>query len=189
MTSTIRRRRLLSGRRGRLLSGWRGRLLSGLFLATLLGLTACEEASSGLTDSIVEGWRKAGLTPTVFSDLEDEGLKPGKCQQGKVDGLAVVLCEYADAAAAHAAQNTGLGHVGETTGLALAADKLLLIVSDPDKSDPAGRKLNQIATAFRDTLVPPKAEDKAAEDKAGAATDAKAAGDKAPAEKAADKKK
>jgi len=177
MTSAIRRGRLLSGRR----------LLPGLLFATLLGLTACEEASSGQTDSIVEGWRKAGLTPTVFSDLENESLKPGKCQQGKVDGLAVVLCEYADAAAAHASQNTGLGHVGETTGLALAADKLLLIVSDPDKSDPAGRKLNQIATSFRDTLVPPKPEaaagDKAG-DKAGAATDAKAADDKA-----ADKKK
>jgi hypothetical protein len=161
----------------------RGGVLPGLFLATLLGLTACEEASSGQTDSIVAGWRKAGLTPTVFSQLEDESLKPGKCQQGKVDGLAVVLCEYADAAAAHAAQNTGLGHVGETTGLALAADKLLLVVSDPDKSDPTGRKVNQIATSFRDTLVPPKAEGAAAADKAGAATDARAADDKAPAKK------
>lgn len=161
------------------------RLLPGLVLVTMLGLTACEEASSGQTDSIVGAWRQAGLTPTVFSKLEDESLKPGSCQQGKVDGLAVVLCEYADAAAAHAAQNTGLGHIGETTGLALAADKLLLIVSDPDKSDPAGRKINQIAAAFRDALVPAKAEG-AANDKAAGD---KAAGDKAAAGKDADAKK
>lgn len=163
------------------------RLLPGLVLATMFGLTACEEASSGQTDGIVNAWRQAGLTPTVFSELENESLKPGKCQQGKVDGLAVVLCEYADAAAAHSAQNTGLGHVGETTGLALAADKLVLIVSDPDKSDPAGRKINQIAATFRDTIVPPKAEAAAAAgDKAA---DGKAAGDKAPAAKDADAKK
>lgn len=167
----------------------RARLLPGLLLAALLGLAACEEASSGATDGIVEGWRKAGLTPTAFAKLEDEGLKPGKCQQGKVDGVAVVLCEYADAAAAHAAQNTGLSHVGEATGLALAADKLLLIVSDPDKGDPAGEKINKIAAAFRDTVVPPKAGAAAGEGAAGAAADGKAAGEKPAADKPADKKK
>ncbi|HWN67132.1 MAG TPA: hypothetical protein VNM90_05800, partial [Haliangium sp.] len=69
---------------------------------------------------------------------------------------SVVLCEYADAPAARAAYNTGLAHVGETTGLALAADKLLLIVSDPDKADPSGRKIGAISATFRDTLAPKK---------------------------------
>lgn len=166
----------------------RGRLLPGLVLVAMFGVSACEEASSGQSDGIVEAWRKAGLTPTVFSKLEDESLKPGKCQQGKVDGLAVVLCEYADSTAAHAAQNTGLGHIGENTGLALAADKMLLIVSDPEKSDPAGRKINQIATAYRDALVPARAEPAAGGDKAAAGGD-KAATDKAAADKDADAKK
>lgn len=133
------------------------RLFAGLALLGALGLGAsgCEEASSsGQTEGIVDAWRQSGLTPAVFAKLEDENLKPGTCQQGKVDGVSVVLCEYADNAAAHAAQTTGLGRVGETTGLALAAGKLLLIVSDPDKADPGGRKINAIAEAFRETAAP-----------------------------------
>jgi hypothetical protein len=135
----------------------RPRLLLGLSFA-LLGWVAsgCEEAGSNPADGIIEAWRKAGLMPAVFTKLEDESLRPGKCQQGKVDGVSVVLCEYADAAAARAAHNTGLAHVGETTGLALPAGKMLLVVSDPDKADPSGRKIDTISATFRDTLVPKK---------------------------------
>jgi len=146
MTQTSRARRGAHGTR----------LLLGILL---LGMAAsgCEEASSnGQTGEIVDAWKQSGLMPTVFSALEDESLKPGKCQQGKVDGVTVVLCEYADAAASHAAHATGLGHVGETTGLALAGSKYLLIVSDPDKADPSGRKINAIAEAFREVVAPRK---------------------------------
>jgi hypothetical protein len=149
MTATSRSRR-----------GLRMRLLPGLALLALLGLGTggCEEASStGQTDDIVNAWKQSGLMPSVFSKLEDENLKPGNCQQGKVDGLAVVLCVYTDATAAHAAHKTGLDRVGETTGVALAAEKYLLVVSDPDKADPSGRKINAVAEAFRETVVPRKA--------------------------------
>lgn len=170
------------------------RLLLGLGLV-LLGAVAsgCEEAGSNPSESVIEAWRKAGLVPTVFTALDNESLKPGKCQQGKVDGVSVVLCQYADAAAARAAYNTGLAHVGESTGLALAADKMLLVVSDPDKADPTGRKIDAISATFRDTLAPkkPAAEGAAQpEGKPEGKTDDKAAdkaGDKAAAP--ADKKK
>jgi hypothetical protein len=168
------------GRRG---ARMRPRLLLCLSLALLAGIASgCEEAGSNPADGIVEAWRKAGLVPTVFTKLEDESLRPGKCQQGKVDGVSVVLCEYADAAAARAAYNTGLAHVGEATGLALAADKMLLVASDPDKADPSGRKLDSISTTFRDTLVPTKP----AAEQAGAKADDKAADDKT-ADKSSDK--
>jgi hypothetical protein len=147
------------------------RTLLGLALLGL-GASGCEEASSGgQTDGIVNAWRQSGLTPTVLSSLDDENLKPGTCQQGKVDGLAVVLCEYADTAAAHAAQATGLGRVGETTGLALAASKQLLIVSDPDKADPSGRKINAIAESFRETVAPREPADSAGESAAARSAD------------------
>jgi hypothetical protein len=175
----------------------RPRLLLCLSLA-LLGWAAsgCEEAGSNPADGVIEAWRKAGLMPAVFTKLEDESLRPGKCQQGKVDGVSVVLCEYADAAAARAAHNTGLTRVGETTGLALAADKMLLVASDPDKADPSGRKIDAISATFRDTLAPRKPAEEQAGDKAEgtpeAKTDDKAAGGKAAGGKAAapaDKKK
>jgi hypothetical protein len=136
MTQTSRGRR-----------GPRPRLLLGILLLAW-GTSGCEEASSsGQTENIVNAWRQLGLMPSVFSSLDGENLKPGRCQQGKVDGVTVVLCEYADAAAAHAAHTAGLDRVGEDTGLALAGSKYLLIVSDPDKADPSGRKINAIAEA------------------------------------------
>ena len=133
----------------------RARLLPLLALV-LLGWAAsgCEESGSNKADEVVEAWRTAGLMPSVFTALENESLKPGKCQQGKVDGVSVVLCEYADASAARAAHNTGLAQVGEATGLALTADKMLLIASDPDKADPSGRKIDAISMTFRNTLAP-----------------------------------
>lgn len=134
----------------------RARLLAALGLALLACVGGCEEAGSSATEDMLNAWRQAGLMPAVFTKLESDDLRPGTCQQGKVDGVSVVLCEYADAAAARAAHNTGLAQVGESTGLAIAAGKLLLIVSDPDKSDPEGRKINAIATAFRDTHAPEK---------------------------------
>jgi hypothetical protein len=132
------------------------RLLAGILL--LAGAASgCEEASSGSqTGEIVDAWKQSGLVASVFSSLDDESLAPGKCQQGKVDGVTVVLCEYADAAAAKAAHTTGLGRVGENTGLALAGSKYLLIVSDPDRADPSGRKINAIAEAFGEIVAPRK---------------------------------
>jgi hypothetical protein len=172
------------GRRG---ARMRMRLLLCVSLALLGWASGCEEASSNPAEGIIEAWRKAGLMPAVFSALEDESLKPGQCQQGKVDGVSVVLCEYADATAARAAYNTGLAHVGEVTGLARAADKMLLIVSDPDKADPSGRKIDTISASFRDTLAPkkPAAEGASqpgdgADDKAAGKADVKAP---APADK------
>jgi hypothetical protein len=159
--------------------GARARLLLGILLLGW-GTSGCEEASSNSqTNDIVDAWRQSGLMPSVFSALDDETLKPGKCQQGKVDGVTVVLCEYADAAASHAAHKTGLDRVGETTGLALAGSKYLLIVSDTDKADPAGRKINAIAEAFRETVVPRKPAGEAATG-AGKAGAGKTGADKAP---------
>ena len=134
----------------------RPRLLPGILLLAWAA-SGCEDASSsGQTDDIVNAWKQSGLMPSVFSSLDDENLKPGKCQQGKVDGVSVVLCEYADAAAAHAAHKAGLDRVGENTGLALAGSKYLLIASDPDRADPSGRKINAIAEAFREIVAPRK---------------------------------
>jgi hypothetical protein len=151
MTETSRTRR-----GPRVLPCLRARLLPGILLLGW-GASGCEDASSsGHTDEIVNAWKQSGLMPSVFSSLDDETLKPGKCQQGKVDGVTVVLCEYADATAAHAAHKVGLDRVGENTGLSLAGSKYLLVVSDTDKADPSGRKINAIAEAFREVVAPRK---------------------------------
>jgi len=67
---------------------------------------------------------------------------------GTVSGIDVVLCGYADAKAAQAAEAAGVAAVGETTGTSLSRDTLLLVVADRRKADPAGRTINQITKTF-----------------------------------------
>ncbi|ACY14429.1 hypothetical protein [Haliangium ochraceum] len=133
----------------------------------------CEESGQNPVDSLNSAWQRAGLSPTAFGVIEDEALKPGTCHEGKVDGLYVVVCRYADDSAAHAAQNTGLDKVGDTTGLSLAAGQNLLIVVDREGGDPTGKKINAIATAFRDTYAPQSG------DKSGGKDEGKAEGEAA----------
>ena len=133
-------------------------MVVALLTVVSLASAGCEEPGQAESDKILQAWRRAGLTPTVFTPLESQELAPGVCRQGEVDGLTTMLCRYADLGAARSAQAAGLARVGDATGLAIAAGTLLLIVidSDPnDPKDPSGRTLNQIATLFRDTQVPP----------------------------------
>jgi hypothetical protein len=123
--------------------------MGGVVALAGLVLLGCSEESDGETAGLINTWQQAGLSPTVFLPLEVESLRPGTCKQGKVDDIETVVCRYADEAAARAAQNAGLAHVGENTGFALTAGSNLLIVADRNGADPAGRKINQVAAAFR----------------------------------------
>lgn len=134
------------------------RTIMALGLAVLLPM-GCSEESDTESAALLDAWKQAGLSPTVFIPAELESLRPGVCKQGKVDAIETILCKYEDAAAARAAQPKGLAHVGETTGLALTAGPRLLIVADREGRDPAGRTINKIATAFRKHEAAPAAGD------------------------------
>ena len=107
-------------------------------------------------DDVVDAWKEAGLEPTSFEKLTDDELGD-ECYLGKVDGLEVTLCRYADAAAAEAARERGLERVGETTGAALPSGRLLLVIADRDRVDPTGRTINKVARAFADRPQHPAA--------------------------------
>lgn len=94
-------------------------------------------------------WKEAGLEPTVFAKAEEPRLGGAACQQGTIDGIDVLVCEYADEAAARKAEERGLAVVGEATGASLARGKLLLVVADRRNADPNGRRIHQITRAFR----------------------------------------
>ncbi|WP_428261607.1 hypothetical protein [Haliangium sp.] len=127
-------------------------------LAVLAAAAGCEEDTANAADSVRSAWTQGGLMPTPFTALEAKDMSPGVCEHGLVNGIEVVLCQYADPATARAAQNAGLARVGETTGLALAAGTLVLIAADRDQADPSGRDINKLARIFRDTLAPPASE-------------------------------
>jgi hypothetical protein len=124
-------------------------------LALLLGssaLVACarekaDPATRTIEDVLTE-LAVAGLATAGAAPVDGAALGGGECRKGVVAGLDVTLCGYRDEAAARAAQPAGLASVGEATGAALHHGRLLLVVVDPARADPSGKKINQITRIF-----------------------------------------
>jgi hypothetical protein len=111
---------------------------------------ACGKGGGDAMGQVVAAWEKAGLAPGKLEPVDGKALHDGTCRQGAVSGIGVTLCEYGDAAAASRAEPAGLAQVTDVTGLAIAQGKLLLVVADRDRKDPSGKRINEIARAFRD---------------------------------------
>jgi hypothetical protein len=129
-------------------------------LILCLALAACgddDQAAPDTAGDVAGAWRSAGLNVTGFAATDGRALGGGECARGKVDDIEVTLCRYNTEDAAKAAQPAGLELVGQTTGSALASGKFLLVVSDRDKTDPEGKRINQIIQTYRGrtALVPP----------------------------------
>ncbi len=99
-------------------------------------------AASSQRDAVLDAWQKGGLTP---SPLTPATVTVGKdCQSGTVGALDVLLCVFPSKAEAKAAEDAGLGWVGEATGASQAAGSVLVVVADRRKGDPSGRTINQM---------------------------------------------
>lgn len=98
--------------------------------------------SASSRDGVLETWRKGGLAPSAFTAATVAFAKD--CQSGTVNGIDVLVCELPSEAEAKAAEEPGLAWVGEATGIARAAGKLLIAAADRRKADPSGRTLNQL---------------------------------------------
>jgi hypothetical protein len=108
-----------------------------------------EVAAASGADAVVDAWKAAGLTVSAFDPVDGAAYGDGECRGGTVNGVDAVLCQYATADLATAAQPKGLAAVGETTGSSLAQATLLLVVADRRKADPDGRTINQVTKIFR----------------------------------------
>ncbi len=99
-------------------------------------------ATGGPRDAVLDAWKGGGLTP---SPMTPASVAVGKdCQSGTVGALDVLLCVYPSKAEAKAAEDAGLGWVGESTGASQAAGPVLVVVADRRKGDPSGRTINQM---------------------------------------------
>ncbi len=110
----------------------------------LLLLAAC----SSSPEDVIDAWRKAGQSPGEFKDV-GEKLPGGKCFAGKVAGLDATVCEFKEAEQARKAEDAGWELVGNTVGSSLASGKVLLVIADPRKEDPSGRRINEVIQTFR----------------------------------------
>ena len=125
-------------------------------LAALVAGTACEGAeqasqstSAPSIDEVVSAWTEVGLDATRVVPADERALGAQNCRRGPISGVDVTICIYDDASAALAARQAGLVQIGETTGTALPAGQLLLVVADRTNADPHGKAINTIAKTFR----------------------------------------
>ncbi len=115
-------------------------VLVGVLVATL---GACGKGGGGSRDALLAAWKSGGLAPSPFTAAKDSPV--GKdCQTGTVNNVDVIVCSYATADEAKAAQDAGLKWVGDTTGLAQAKGTLLIVAADRKKADPNGTTLNKL---------------------------------------------
>jgi hypothetical protein len=114
-----------------------------LLIALVLGCGKDDgKSGAGSRDAVIETWKKGGLTPSPFVAAT---VAFGKdCQSGTVNGVYVLVCQYATDEEAKAAEEQALAWVGDTTGIARAAGKVLVAAADRSKADPSGRTLNQL---------------------------------------------
>jgi hypothetical protein len=103
--------------------------------------------SSG-ADGVIAAWKAAGESPSGFKDV-GEKLPEGKCQAGKVSGLEATLCVFPSADKARQAEDAGWKLVGNAVGSSVASGKWVLVVADPRKEDPTGRRLNAVVKAYQ----------------------------------------
>ena len=66
------------------------------------------------------------------------------CRAGTVGKLDVLVCPFATADKAKAAQDAGLQWVGDTTGSSQAKGTFLIAAADRHKADPSGKTISQI---------------------------------------------
>ncbi|MBP6633889.1 MAG: hypothetical protein KA297_31005 [Kofleriaceae bacterium] len=123
--------------------------------AAKAGAAAVVAAAGAAPHPAVAAWKEAGLTVSALT-ADQSGAIGKDCQSGTVSGVDVVVCRYASAAEASAAEPAALAWVGEATGAALASGTWQLAVVDRRGADPSGRTINQITKIFRDPTAKSK---------------------------------
>ncbi|RKH60910.1 hypothetical protein [Corallococcus llansteffanensis] len=99
-------------------------------------------------DDVLDAWKAAGESPSGFTDV-GEKLPGGKCKAGKVSGLDATVCIFDSAEKAKQAEETGWGLIGNAVGSTVVSGKWVLVIADPRKEDPSGRRMNVLVKAYQ----------------------------------------
>jgi hypothetical protein len=107
--------------------------------------------STAAADAILEQMKTGGLT--VDGEFKKSGAKWGakNCTEGKIDTIPTILCEYADADLAKAAEkeNKPADYAsGASTGVFARNGKTILACKATKDLDKNNDKVNKIVTAF-----------------------------------------
>jgi hypothetical protein len=104
------------------------------------------------TGQVIDAIKQAGLRAEGFALLQPIPFGAGYCEQGRVEGIDTLVCEFADDGGL--AQGKRLvqeqwGREGVQTGVATSAKRTLLGVADRGHHDPNGKTISRILAAFK----------------------------------------
>jgi hypothetical protein len=104
------------------------------------------------TDVVENAWRGAGLAPEGFAPLQPVPYGASYCEQGRLQTLDTIVCEYHDQDALGRGQ-AGLleqwGREGGHTGVGFHSKLTMIGVIDRARHDPNGRVIHQAIDTFR----------------------------------------
>jgi len=117
----------------------------------MMALVACGKSggpdkasgsAASARDAVLDAWKTAKLTPSAMTPATVTFAKD--CQSGTVEGVDVLLCSFASAAEAKAAEDQGLTWISQATGASQAHGAALVVLADRRKTDPSGRTINRL---------------------------------------------
>ena len=103
-------------------------------------------------DAAIRAWQGAGLNPEAFTQVTPVPFGAVNCEQGKVQTVDALVCEYRDQDSLSRGKTQMLeqwGHEGVNTGIAFQTKLTLLGVLDRGRRDPNGKIASQVVDAFR----------------------------------------
>lgn len=140
-------------------------------LVCALALAACGKAKSGGAsghsgeapppqhvpgtphpDAVVDALKDAELPVEGFAPLAPVPYGASYCEEGRVDSIDTVVCEYRDPGSLAQGKNALLeqwGREGGHTGLAVETKLTLLGIFDRARHDPNGKTISKVVETFR----------------------------------------
>lgn len=103
-------------------------------------------------DELVKAWRGAGLPVDGFVALAPPPYGGAYCEEGRVDAIDTMICEYPDTAALERGKTSLVeqwGREGGHTVAAVQAKLTLLGMCDRALRDPNGRTISKAIETFR----------------------------------------
>jgi hypothetical protein len=152
--------------------------LAGCLLAGLFGVVGCHKGTTPVpaaggpgaapaapapapaqhvdgtahTDTVENAWRAAGLAPEGFATMTPVPYGAAYCEQGRVQTIDTLVCEFHDQDALGKGQTALLeqwGREGGHTGVAFHAKLTVVGVVDRARHDPNGKVIHQVIDTFR----------------------------------------
>lgn len=104
------------------------------------------------TNTVENAWRAAGLAPEGFAPLQPVPYGASYCEQGRVQTIDTLVCEFHDQDALGKGQAALLeqwGREGGHTGVAFHVKLTVVGVVDRARHDPNGKVIHQVIDTFR----------------------------------------